>query len=119
MKKNCGLTLIEVLIVLAILCILIATITLNLISRYEEKKMITKIPQGEYIAEPEAGVVYEKTATDSTADVVIAIPRDKYYTEGVLTRHRVLVKVNNQAVILAPIGTLFMRDNKSKDRIVL
>ncbi len=76
------------------------------------------VPQGKLIAEPEAGVVYEKTAADPSATAVVAIPRDEYYTEGAPTLHRVLVKVNNGAIVNAPIGTLFMRDSKGMDHIL-
>jgi putative transposon-encoded protein len=80
--------------------------------------MRKKVPQGKLIALPEVSVVYEKTTADPGAEAVVAIPRDKYYTEGVITLHRVLVRVNNRAIIDAPTGTLFMRDSKGQDRTV-
>lgn len=117
MNRKNGFTMIELLIVLAIIG-LVALIVAPSVKKTREERMKTDIPQGKLIAEPEAGVVYEKTIADPLSTAVVAIPRDRYYTEGTPTLNRVLVRVNNQAIVNAPMGTLFMRDGKGQDRIV-
>jgi len=116
-RKN-GFTLIEVMVIIALVGLL-TIIAFPAAKRVRgERIRMEQIPQGKFIAEPEAGVVYEKTADDPLASAVVAIPHDKYYTEGCITLHRVLVRVNNRAIIDAPKGILFMRDGNGQDRVV-
>ena len=117
MNRKNGITMIELLIVLGIIG-LVTLIVITSVKETREERMKTDIPQGKLIAEPEAGVVYEKTMADPLTTAVVAIPRDKYYTEGTPTLNRVLVRVNNQAIVNAPVGALFMRDSKGQDHIL-